>query len=389
MATNRAPAEAGADQLLSSIATRRGHSVPEEFAQALATVPRHLFLPDQLWLRDGNGGHQLCDHALDPERWWEAAYSDASLVTRFATASDGTREPSSSASAPSTVIRLLQDAQLTYGQRTLEIGTGTGFNTALLSALLGSAAVTSIEVDPQLAAQARENLQAASFEPTVVCADGTDGWAPGAPYDRILATCSVRTVPPAWLAQTRPGGLIVTPWDSAWSCYGTLILTKHADGQATGRFAAHGSYMLISSQRTDVELFRDILRAGQEPERRTTTLSPWAVAGKSLDLEFHLGLTVPGAWYSWDTEPKDGVRTKLWLADDKATSWASVGYDGQQTATFQVAQYGPRRLWDETETAHHLWLSAGKPTVDRYSMTIAPDGRATPWLDTPRAPLHG
>ncbi|MGP3951216.1 methyltransferase domain-containing protein [Streptomyces sp. 7N604] len=386
MATDPGPVEMGIGRLLASISGRLGHPVPEVWAQALRSVPRDQFLPDQIWLRDGNGGYQLCDRAQEPGRWWQAAYSDASLVTQFATTSDGTEVPASSASAPSTVIRMLQGAQLSYGQRALEIGTGTGFSAALLCSVLGPDSVTTAEVESHLAVQARENLKRVEFEPTVVCADGTVGWPAAAPYDRILATCSVRSVPAEWLEQTRPEGVIVTPWDSAWCCYGTLVLAKHQDGSASGRFAPYGSYMLITTQRVDVELSRDLLHPGQQPDTSTTPLSPWAVAGTDLNAQFHLGLTVPGAWYSWDTET-DHAHTRLWVADDAATSWASIDYDGQQSTTFRVAQHGPRRLWDEIATAYKLWHDAGRPPVDRYGMTVRPDGRATPWLDSPTRPL--
>ncbi|MFJ1750149.1 hypothetical protein ACIOJD_28485 [Streptomyces sp. NPDC088116] len=134
-------------------------------------------------------------------------------------------------------------------------------------------------------------------------------------------------------------------------------------------------------QRTDVELHRDVLRPGQTPRTSTTSLSPWAVAGAEPALDFHIGLTVPGAWYSWDTEA-DGAHTRLWLADDAATSWASVDYDGLRSRTFHVAQHGPRRLWDEVTAARRQWLRAGRPTIDRYGLTVTPDTR-TAWLDRP------
>ncbi|MGC5344126.1 methyltransferase domain-containing protein [Streptomyces sp. DT171] len=336
-------------------------------------------------MRDEDGEYRLCDRDRSPDDWLVAAYSDVPLITRFVTESDGTRSPASSASMPSTVLRLLEGARLTDGMRVLEIGTGTGYNTALLSARLGADAVTSVEIDAALAARARTNLAQLSLAPTLLCGDGAEGHASDAPYDRVLATCSVRSVPVAWLDQTRTGGGIVTPWDSSWCCYGTLHLVKREDGGAVGRFAAYGSYMLISGQRTDVELHRDVLRDGQRPEKGTTGLSPWAVAGTDLDAQFHLGLTVPGAWYSWDTGTEE-AHTRLWLADDSAGSWASVDYDGEQTATFRTAQHGPRRLWDEVVTAHRQWVLAGRPTVDRYGMTVTADTHRA-WLDDPGHPL--
>ncbi|MGV4925965.1 hypothetical protein K2224_17630 [Streptomyces sp. BHT-5-2] len=89
------------------------------------------------------------------------------------------------------------------------MGTATGFNAALLCALLGDQAVTTIELDT------------------------APGREPDAPCDLILATFSVDRLPPAWRAQSAPGGRIITRWNSAWCCYGTLALTTHHDGSTT------------------------------------------------------------------------------------------------------------------------------------------------------------
>ncbi|WP_455355919.1 hypothetical protein [Streptomyces sp. SYSU K217416] len=68
-------------------------------------------------------------------------------------------------------------------------------------------------------------------------------------------------------------------------------------------------------------------------------------------------------------------------------SWASVDYDGQQTDHFRVRQYGPRRLWDQVETAHRDWEDLGRPGVGRHGLTVTANGTATAWLDTPAHPL--
>ncbi|TDC10401.1 methyltransferase [Streptomyces sp. 8K308] len=352
-----------------------GHAPPAEWARALRAVPRHLFLPDRVWLRDGEGAYARCDRANEPVRWWDAAYGDEPVVTRL---SDDV--PESSASAPSTVVRMLEAAEPTDSMRALEIGTGTGFNTGLLCHRLGDEHVATVELDPGLADQARANLKRAGYTPHVVCGDGALGWSDGAPYDLLIAGCSVRSLPPAWLEQVRSGGRIVAPWSSAWCPFGTLIATRNEDGTATGRFAPFGSYMEMRTrgQRADVELMRDVLRPGQRPEVSTTRVSPWAVAGHDLAAQFAIGLAVPDVWHSWDTETEEAA-VRLWLAADDATSWAAVDHDGRQ---FRVAQFGPRRLWDEVATAWQRWDTQARPAVDRFGLTATPDGSSF-WLDSP------
>ncbi|MGW7572905.1 methyltransferase domain-containing protein [Streptomyces sp. NPDC054765] len=379
MNSHPVPDEAISD-LLDEIAEVLGSSVPAPLRAALQAVPRPLFLPPTVWLRDGKGSYEPCDRDQDPDRWWSTAYRDAPLVTQFTELSDGDTVPSSSASMPSMVVRMLRDLDVQLdvqpGHRVLEIGTGTGFNAALLSFLFGAENVTSLEVDPRLAREAQRALKASGQRPEVVCADGADGWRPNAPYDRIIATCSVRTVPLPWLEQTVTGGRLVIPWDTPWCNFGTLIATKQADGTAEGSLAPYGSFMLMRAQQVDAELRGAIRHEGREPERSTTGLSPWAVAGQDLDAQMYIGLRVPGVWHVWDTEAEE-AHTRLWLADGQAAGWACVDYDGRQTAAFAVAQHGARKLWDEVAQAYEEYVTAGRPGVHRHRLRISPDGRST------------
>ncbi|WP_245997417.1 methyltransferase domain-containing protein [Streptomyces armeniacus] len=338
-------------------------------------MPRRDFLPDVLWLRDGHGGYTRCDRAREPDRWEEAAYSDAPLVTRIEREEDGAQTPTSSASAPSTVVRMLEQAELADGMRVLEIGTGTGFHTALLCHRLGDRNVTTIDLDQSITHRARKHLAAAGYHPGVITGDGADGVPDRAPFDRIIATCSVRTVPSAWLEQVRAGARLVLPWSTSWLVYGTLELTRYDDVSASGRWHAYGSYMGMRGQHP-VSTLADVVHPQDAPDRGETDLSPWHVAGQDLNALFAVGLRVPDVWHSWDTDPGTaGVHTRLWLADDAATSWASVDYDGTRSDRFAVAQHGDRRLWDEVYAAHAAWRTAGRPDISRHRVAVTRGGQ--------------
>ncbi|MER6142455.1 methyltransferase domain-containing protein [Streptomyces sparsogenes] len=117
------------------------------------------------------------------------------------------------------------------GDRVLELGAGTGWNAALPAERAGPGRVVSVEVDAELAAAAAGRLKAAGADVAVEVGDGAAGWPPGAPYDRLISTYAVSTVPWAWVEQTRPGGRIVTPWGRM----GHVALTVADDGRsATG-----------------------------------------------------------------------------------------------------------------------------------------------------------
>ncbi|WP_414168264.1 methyltransferase [Streptoverticillium reticulum] len=376
-----------ARELLAAVVAENGQSAGR-WGDALLAVPRHAFLPDTIWSADGHGTYTALDAHAEPDAWLATAYANAPVITQVndgrTAGPDAPVLPSSSASSPAIVIRMLSMLDPQPGQRVLEIGTGTGWNAALLAHVLGAGSVTTVEVDRELARRAAVALDGAAC---VVTGDGAQGWAPGAPYDRVLATCAVSTVPSEWIRQTRPDGTVLTPWSSPWCDYGLLHLTVHDDGTAQGRFSPHSAFMLMRGQRRNLRVFRDVVHDDHRPEESCTALSPWTVADDDWDLQFALGLRCPDLWYAWHDAPAvDGVATRLWIATTDATAWAAVDYDGQRKDRFTVWQHGTRRLWDEVEAAHDWYVRHDRPTPGRFGLTIHPAGQRT-WLNDPACPV--
>ena len=115
----------------------------------------------------------------------------------------------------------------------LEIGTGSGYQAAVLSTLVRQ--VYSIEVIPELAAQARETLLRLGYHNVEVKAgDGNVGWPEHAPYDGIIVTAAALRVPPALLAQLGNGGRMIIPVGRSGS-QELVLITKSADGQVSER----------------------------------------------------------------------------------------------------------------------------------------------------------
>jgi protein-L-isoaspartate(D-aspartate) O-methyltransferase len=111
---------------------------------------------------------------------------------------------------PSLVARMVEALELSGHERVLEIGTGLGYQAAILGALTRE--VYSIERLPDLAAAARDNLRAAGVDNVVVLAgDGTRGFPGHAPYDAIVVAAAAPLVPPALVEQLREGGRLVQP----------------------------------------------------------------------------------------------------------------------------------------------------------------------------------
>ncbi|MGW1076069.1 methyltransferase domain-containing protein [Streptomyces sp. NPDC002537] len=377
--------------LLDAIRAANG-PVDPRWEAALTAAPRHLFLPRTVWAEDEHGDYAQVSADIEPDRWLELAYAEEPVVTQIndgrPVGDDDAVLPSSSASDPGTVVRMLTMLDPRPGRRILEIGTGTGWNTALLSHAVGAENVTSVEIDEQVARHAADALCRASMKPRIVTADGEYGWPAGAPYDHVIATCAVHTIPPAWIDQTRPGGTVLTPWNSPWRDYGLLHLTVRPDHTAQGNFSPHSAFMLMRGQRRDVRLFRDVVQDEHRPTESTTGLAPTAVAGDDLDAQFALGLLLPDLWHAWHENPVDGVATRLWVASADAGSWAAVDDDGQREDRFTVWQHGPRRLWDEVEATWTWHSTNGRPGPARFGLTATRTGQRV-WLDDADNALPG
>jgi protein-L-isoaspartate(D-aspartate) O-methyltransferase len=109
---------------------------------------------------------------------------------------------------PRVEARMLQELRLLPTDRVLEVGAGSGFMACLLAGLAGD--VTSLELNPGLAEQARDNLRRAGVDNArVLQTDGSAGLAQDGPYDAIVLSGSVAEVPAALLAQLKPGGRLL------------------------------------------------------------------------------------------------------------------------------------------------------------------------------------
>jgi protein-L-isoaspartate(D-aspartate) O-methyltransferase len=142
-------------------------------------VPRHLFVPP------GNSGSAYEDHPV----------------------SIGHRQ---TISQPYMVAFMTQALMLRGGERVLEIGTGSGYQTAVLAELC--AEVFTVERIPELAAAAGKALAALGYQTiSQLTGDGSEGWPEHAPYDRILVAAAAPSVPPRLCEQLADNGIMVIP----------------------------------------------------------------------------------------------------------------------------------------------------------------------------------
>jgi protein-L-isoaspartate O-methyltransferase len=335
-------------------------------------VPRAAFVPDVWWTWDGTG-YAAHDRDAEPDAWAAIVHSpDDPVITQVT----GGR-PTCSVSAPVLVAAMLAGLQVEDGMTVLESGTGSGWTSSLLSARLGDRNVVSVEYDRALAEGAKWRSRVAGFHPLIRAGDGEAGYPSGAPFDRVAATHAVARVPLAWIAQTRPGGLVCAPLFVARGFDAYVALTVRGDGSASGPILFPVAFM-GSRTAPDTAGQSRTLADGPGREGRGSLDVPAVLAAKE---RWVLELALPGLRV---TGPllEDGDDT-VWLATPDG-SWA-VAYVPQGAAWdgAVVEQHGPRDVWTVAEDAYASWIAAGRPTLDRYGLTVEADGTHRIWLDSP------
>jgi protein-L-isoaspartate(D-aspartate) O-methyltransferase len=170
---------------------------------AMRTVARHCFVPFGLW---------------------GEAYEDHPLPIGFG----------QTISQPYIVARMTELLDPSPSHRVLEIGTGSGYQTAVLSRVVRT--VYSVEIDPSLASEASRRLSALGVENAQIRqGDGYFGWTEQAPFDGILVTAAAREIPPPLVRQLKPGGRMVLPVGRQDGVQQLTVLTKDLKGSVSTR----------------------------------------------------------------------------------------------------------------------------------------------------------
>ncbi|MFE0807731.1 ATP-grasp peptide maturase system methyltransferase [Streptomyces sp. NPDC058848] len=375
--------------------TEAGEPVHPDWLAAAGEVPRHAFVPGFYLPADEPDVHGLTvwepvTSKLDYGRWLAASYSDTTLVTQF----DGEETdweqpavrhggaPTSSSTLPSLVLRMWSDADVREGHTVLEVGTGTGYSTALACERLGSSHVTSVEVDAARLAGAADALYGCGYTPTLARADGRYGYWPEAWFDRVVAACSLRSVPPALLRQVRPGGKVLLPL-SGW-LYGSarVLLTVAGDGTAEGPLLP-GAVSFMPARTDAAPAYGNpadwVAGLGEErsrfarhaPERLT------AAAEEAFHLRFLAQSAVPDA----QMVTLDGA---LHLIDVVSGSAATLTPEG---GDWRVREGGPLKLWSRVEYFIDAFDAAGRPGPETYTLRVDGDGQRLLHAQVPRLRL--
>ena len=170
---------------------------------AMRTVPRHEFVPEE-------------------HRDW--AYVDTPLPIGH----------DQTISQPAVVAFMTQVIRPEPGLRVLEVGTGSGYQAAVLAET--GARVWTIEIFRALADEARARLRRLGYRSVQVRhGDGYAGWPEAAPFDAIVVTAGADSIPPPLIHQLAPGGRLVMPVGNPWADQQLVVLEKDASGRIASR----------------------------------------------------------------------------------------------------------------------------------------------------------
>ncbi|MCZ6831035.1 MAG: protein-L-isoaspartate(D-aspartate) O-methyltransferase [Gammaproteobacteria bacterium] len=185
--------------------------------QQMGTVPRHEFVPQQQRAR---------------------AYLNTPLGIGY----------EQTISQPLIVALMTDLLEPEPGDVMLEVGTGSGYQAAVLSGLVGT--LYSIEIIPELASRAEADLKRLGYDNVVVKAgDGYLGWPEHAPFDGIIVTAAAQEIPPPLLAQLKPGAKLVIPVETGVGYQELLVVEKAADGSVSSRSVLPVRFVPLTGER--------------------------------------------------------------------------------------------------------------------------------------------
>lgn len=333
---------------------------------AFAAIPREAFV--SAFYQEQNQGRSwmLCQREDMPEDQWLASiYTDEALITQM---SERNR-PISSSSMPTVMARMLEALAVLPGQRVLEIGTGTGYNAALLSLLTGNpACVATVEIDPQMAERAKEALVQTVGAVNVQVGDGYRGTTGQAQFDRVIATAGCAAFPWTWYRQLAPGGRLVVDLQGTLGISSFFVLDKALDGKS-----ARGHFRL---PRLHFMPMRNAVPPAPSSSLQPTT---WSLPAEH-PLGVHLQHT-PCRWFAqWRilgltgshvtlTNPQTRERV-VHLHFSDATGQTRLDLKQPQGREWNVQCIGSRTLWDELQQTVQEWETLGQPEQKAYHVEI-------------------
>ena len=358
--------------------------LPERFRDAVAATPRHMFV-HRFRLSGGPTRDRIDEGALrdndaDPVGQLADIYSDAVMIHVDAA---GARLPSTN-SQPSYVLWLLDLLDLRPGQRVLEIGSGSGWLAAVMARLVGkNGHVTGMEIIPELAEQSQADLAKLGIENvSVLAADGAQGHAAGAPFDRVMTTAGSWDLPEVLFDQVAEGGRVLVPVELRGGGCQVTVLRREGE-RFLGERAVEGWFVPLLGRGQQRPALRVVLaelpfweEIGRLPPRRVPLpLAGWngAAGGAVSAFRAFLGRTAAGFAIFGERDPPE---PRPWLP---AEPFGILNQSERSVALWsrgELLAYGGASALRALAQAYADWTSYGLPGLADFALQLVRIGSA-------------
>ena len=332
--------------------------------RAFRSVPRHLFVRTFYIPHDNDYTKVEHDPVNPVPEHLETIYSGSALVTHL---KDGL--PTSSSSESGLVAHMLELLGLDEGMKVLEIGTGTGYNAALLAEIVGvQVLVTTVDYQPDVVAETQDALARAGYPRIrVLCSDGFYGVPETAPYDRVIATVGCPELSPHWVAQLGPGGRVLLPLRHAGA--NPLLLVSRSGDAILGKPVGFSGFMAIQGElHDDFYWGLPIQSTNQLPEQVQFPVWPDLFRSEGADDKWWTS-RFAGFWFYLGIRDRRarGWITSFRLVDPQSGQWVSLDRD-------HITLTGEQALLDELATYHDEWCQLGSPRIPDFTVRFLPVG---------------
>lgn len=323
---------------------------------AFRAIPRHVFVPsfyDDL-AGDKHTAWREVSSEMNRDEWLQLVYSDRPLTISL----DAHNYPDSSSSQPSLMAQMQESAKLERGSRVLEIGTGTGYNAALLAHIAGPSNIVTIDINKTLVDAAQQRIRSVvGPDVTALHADGRNLPDIGS-FNAIIVTGAHETIESSWIRALAPGGRLVTNWAGKLGAKVMIEATKIGDG-LQGNVCSYGGYFMSLHDGEGVD-YRILPREkGLDVIAESAFQQPF----NDEDFRFFLQINTPSLRYSTYTLKTSG--NKMYVLHDASHREVQIYPDKVK---------GDASLWKEISCLHERFDQLHRPHRQHFTFTAGFDG---------------